>query len=101
MLKRFSSSKLVEQTPEGKKYLRNVIYPFLEPEEDDLYVIAVSGDRYDKLAADFYRNVDLWWIIASANTAATDSLCIRPGTQIRIPTNTAAWQEAFDNLNDC
>ena len=103
MAKRFSSLNLVERTPEGRRYIRNVIYPNLEPEEDDIYVITTIGDRYDKLAAQFYQNVDYWWVIAAANReiASTDSLCLRPGLRIRIPADVAKWQEAFEKLNDC
>ena len=103
MVKRFSSLNLVERTPEGRRYIRNVIYPNLGPEEDDIYVITTIGDRYDKLAAQFYQNVDYWWVIAAANReiASTDSLCLRPGLQIRIPADVAKWQEAFEKLNDC
>lgn len=101
MARRFTSNRLIDKTTDGKQYIRNVIYPDLEPTEDDIYVIATIGDRYDKLAMQFYQNIDFWWIIAAANSAAMDSLCIEPGVQIRIPVNTAAWQEAYEQLNNC
>lgn len=101
MADRFSSSKLIVENSEGIQYLRNVIYPMLPPSDEDTYVISTGGDRYDKLSLQFYKTVDYWWVIASANTDSMDSLVITPGVQLRIPHNPVEWQEAFEKLNDC
>jgi len=55
------------KTLEGRRYIKNAIYPDIPVSADDTYVIATIGDRYDTLAFQFYKDVSLWWIIATAN----------------------------------
>lgn len=97
---RFESSRLVEISPTGKKYLRNVIYPEIPLSADDIYVITTGGDRYDTLALQFYSNVDYWWIIAIANNETVDSLVVSPGTQLRIPAYPEDVQTLFQKINN-
>lgn len=99
MARRFDSQKLVEISEEGKRYLRNVIYPEIPVLDEDIYIMAVTGDRYDSLALEFYNNVDYWWIIAISNTDSMDSLVISPGTQIRIPAYPEKYHVEFEKLN--
>jgi hypothetical protein len=90
----------VRTTDTGKKYYSNVIYPEIEYSDDDIYVIAVDGDRYDKLALQFYHNSDYWWIIAANNRVAeAGSITITPGTQIRIPANPERYITQYNQLN--
>lgn len=97
---RFNNQNLLEYTSEGKRYLRNLIYPEIQPSADDIYVITTGGDRYDKLALQFYNNVDYWWVIAVANTDVVDSLVVTPGVQLRIPATPEKFQEALEKLNE-
>lgn len=88
------------KTEDGRRYMTNVFYPDVEESEDDIYVIATEGDRYDKLSLQFYGIVDYWWIIAVANfIEKADSLAIEPGTQIRIPANPEAYRRSFRERN--
>ena len=66
------------------KYLK---YPKIPLSVDDIYAITLVGDRLDLIADQFYRNVDLWWVIATANpdVIRRDSFNLMPGLQIRIP----------------
>ena len=66
------------------KYLK---YPEIPLSVDDIYVTATIGDRLDILADQFYRDVDLWWVITTANpdVIRRDSFNLTPGAQIRIP----------------
>ena len=43
------------------------------------------GDKCYKLAADFYGNPELWWVISWFNQKPTDSH-VRPGDLLYIPT---------------
>jgi len=43
-----------------------------------------SGDRYYKLANDFYGNPEYWWVIAWYNGRPTEVDC-RPGDALTIP----------------
>lgn len=90
-----------KSTEQGTSYLAPVLYPKVELQEDDLYVIATDGDRYDTLALDFYGQADYWWIIMAVNSevVAGDSLAIEPGTQIRIPAEPDNYIIQYQNLN--
>ena len=81
-------------------YKRNVIYPEIPLNENDIYVISQYGDRYDTLAQEFYNDSGLWWIISSANNYQKGSLIITPGVQLRIPANKADAIELFEEVNN-
>ena len=89
----------VFETSEGKRYRKNVIFPEITPSANDIYVITTAGDRYDTLALDYYNDSTLWWIIASANNRNRDSLVVRPGVQMRIPSNKDEVIEEFNKIN--
>lgn len=84
---RYQNIEVTKQQSTGERYYVNNIYPEIPLSNNDDYVIATLGDRLDLLALDFYGDVTLWWIIASANSLPGDSLYLEPGVQIRIPAN--------------
>ena len=49
----------------------------------------------------FYNDVDLWWIIATANPdiVRRDSFYIKPGIEIRIPSNIQQILESYRSMN--
>ena len=75
------------RTEEGVRYRRNPIYPDIPEHEEDLYVITTGGDRYDTLAYQFYKDSNLWWIIAAANKIHGAPIAFKDGTILRIPMN--------------
>ena len=85
----------------GYSYLRAFRYPPIIFSDDDLYVVTTLGDRLDMLAYQFYKDTDLWWIIANANpdVIRRDSLNLKPGLEIRIPQNLQAILEHFKKSN--
>lgn len=83
----------------GTRYYQNVIYPNIPLSEDDIYLIATAGDRYDKLAQVYYSDSRLWWVIASANNFDTASLIPTPGQQLRIPADRFKALELFEQVN--
>lgn len=84
---------------ENTRYISNPIYPDVPLDENDTYLIATDGDRYDILANAFYGDETLWWIIAAANSSNRDSMFITPGKQLRIPANSSLVVERFRELN--
>jgi len=70
-----------------KRVLKYIKYPNIPLSVDDIYAITVEGDRLDLIANQFYNNVDLWWVITTANpnVIRRDSFILKPGLQIRIP----------------
>jgi len=73
----------------GKRYYITSYYPPIPLSPNDVYAITDFGDRLDILANQFYGDSSLYWIIAGANpdSIQPDSLSVRGGIQIRIPTN--------------
>ena len=84
-----------------KRYYKNIKYPEIPLSINDLYVSTVSGDRLDLLANHFYNDVDLWWIITTANPSVIrrDSFNLKPGLEIRIPTSISAIKKQFATIN--
>jgi hypothetical protein len=86
-------------TKGGTGYKRNVIYPDIPLNENDVYVLSQYGDRYDSLALEFYKDSELWWIISSANNYQKGSLNITPGVQLRIPADKTAAIQLYEEVN--
>jgi hypothetical protein len=83
----------------GKKYFVNVIYPDIPISGNDQYVMTTIGDRLDLIAYDAYKDVNLWWIIASANNLPGDSLVPPIGEQLRIPADIQSIINNYDSVN--
>lgn len=85
-----------------KRYFRGIKYPNIPLSINDLYVITTAGDRLDLLANQFYNDVRLWWVIATANRdiVRRDSFGLKPGLEIRIPSNIQRILQDYKNLNN-
>ena len=84
-----------------KRIYRALKYPEIPLSIEDLYITTTDGDRLDLLANQFYQDVDMWWIIATANPGVVkrDTFNLKPGLQIRIPTSTQGIIQEFEELN--
>jgi hypothetical protein len=92
-----------------KQCYQTTKYPEVPLTDNDIYVYAVQGDRFDILASQYYGDQTLWWIISIANTATAgsdlpsdlpqNSLIIPEGKQIRIPANYADVLNSYKQLN--
>ena len=82
------------------KYLK---YPNIPLSTDDIYATTLVGDRLDLIADQFYKDVDLWWVITTANPdiIRRDSFNLKPGLQIRIPSpnRITSILRSFEQLN--
>ena len=85
-----------------KRYFKPIKYPEIPLSINDIYVITTTGDRLDLLAKQFYNDVRLWWIITSANrdVIRRDSYALKPGLEIRIPTNVSSILNKFEIINN-
>lgn len=89
--------------------LKTVFYPEIPLSENDIYVIAEEGDRYDLLAYQYYSDTSLWWIISIANATSVgttlstslpqNSMFPPVGAQIRIPVNYSSVVSSYKQLN--
>ena len=94
----------IEQYRENnKRYFKYIKYPNIPLSVNDIYAVTVEGDRLDLIANQFYNDVDLWWIITTANPdiIRRDSLNLKPGLQIRIPdpNRVSNILRSFEQLN--
>ena len=93
--------KIKTRVLDRKRYYTAIKYPEIPLSVDDFYVITTIGDRLDNLANQFYEDVNLWWVITSANPdiIKRDSFMLEPGIEIRIPANLQTILENFNELN--
>jgi hypothetical protein len=100
MINRYSKTK-IKRTSKGINYYTNTLYPEILPSIDDIYILTEAGDRLDILANVYYKNSSLWWIISKANPdkIRRDGLLLKPGIQIRIPSDFIKIVKEFENLN--
>lgn len=96
---RYQNIKITKNSELGNRFYANNFYPDIPLSENDTYVITVLGDRLDLLAFDYYGDVSLWWVIASANSLPGDSLYLEPGSQLRIPANLMAALNQYNFVN--
>jgi len=73
----------------GTQYYISSYYPSIPLSSNDIYAITEFGDRLDVLANRFYGDTNLYWIIAAANPdlVPADSVSLKGGIQLRIPTD--------------
>ena len=82
---KISKSKTDINKPKSHSKYDTTIYNSVPEKNDDIFVIATEGDRFDLLAQQFYGDQSLWWYIANTNNLST--MNIPAGTSLRIPNN--------------
>jgi len=92
-------STLIRKETSGPRYFGSTKYPPIDFTIEDFYIISMQGDRLDNLAAQFYGDPTLYWILQQANNLNRDSLYPPIGVQIRIPQNLARILDDFNALN--
>lgn len=99
MISRLKNIK--RKNTDGKIFYKNLKYPNIPITSDDLYIITTVGDRLDSIAQQFYNDVRLWWVIATANPQIIrrDSYNLKPNLEIRIPGNVSLIIKNFEKLN--
>ena len=94
------NSNDILSTAQGIKYYKAKKYPPIPPQESDIYVVTVQGDRLDLLANIYYNDPTLWWVISVANSNITfGSMFPEPGVQLRIPIDLATVIELYNQEN--
>ena len=100
MPNRYQYTKAIKQGATGSMYYINSIYPDIQPQDNDYYVITTIEDRLDLLAYNFYQDSSLWWVIASANALPGDSIYPPIGIQLRIPINIDSILANYKKVNN-
>jgi len=87
----------------NKRTFKYIKYPEIPLSVDDIYATTLIGDRLDLIADQFYNDVDLWWVVVTANpdVIRRDSFNLMPGLQIRIPdpNRIGSILKSFEQLN--
>jgi phage tail protein X len=85
----------------GKRYYRNIKFPEIPLDNNDIYVIITEGDRYDLLSNQYYNDSSLWKIILLANPSLPQDTLFPPiGVQIRIPSDPYSFIISFNKINN-
>lgn len=87
MSSRYSYTNTIQDIDTNKSYMESTIYPRIKANDNDFYVISEATDRLDLLAKKYYNDVSLWWIIAVANNLNSGDFFVKPGVQLRIPSD--------------
>lgn len=87
------------KTKYGTRYFSTIYYPSNLPLSDnDIYIMTENGDTLTDIANQFYKDVELWWVIASVNDIPKYMLRLEPNLQLRIP-NLEEYSLAFAKIN--
>ena len=88
-------------TKDRKIHYKNILFPEIPLDVNDIYAMSRVGDRLDLIAYRFYGSTELWWIIASANPSIVkgDGFGLKPGLTIRIPNNPEVIVQSFYRIN--
>lgn len=89
-----------KRTKEGTRYYKTNTYPDIPRSISDTYVITTEGDRYDKLALQYYSDSSLWWVISNANPEYINGSLFPPiGIQLRIPGEVSQILNSYKRTN--
>lgn len=98
-MSRYTNTKTLTESDTKVKYFESIIYPKVKPSDDDFYIISQEGDRLDLLAYKYYKDVSMWWIIATANNLNDANFFVKPGIQLRIPANVDKIYSDLEKIN--
>lgn len=97
-MNRYENTNIL-RTDTGKRYKKTTVYPIIDRNVNDTYIVSIQGDRLDNLAYKYYDDARLWWIIARANNIGKGSLAVPIGIQLRIPVDYVEIVKEYRNLN--
>jgi len=98
-MNRYITSKVIrENVTETTKHATSFV-PKIERENSDLFIRTRAGDRLDLLAHEFYKDVTLWWILATANNLGKGTFAVPPGTRLRVPMDINSIIENYRDFN--
>ena len=95
----FYSSVAIEKRFDGKRVYKSLLYPVIEVDPMDVYIISDETMYLDMLAQKYYNDVSNWKLIALANNIGKGRLSVPAGIQLRIPMNLAKINEDIKRLN--
>ena len=94
---RYSNTNQVKDPNTNNRVYESTIYPAMDPQYGDLYIITVQGDTLEDLANKYYQDVTKWVVIAQANHIGHGTTNIIAGSRIRIPSDPNKFQIGLNN----
>lgn len=85
MLKKYQQDFEISQTNTGKRFYSTNLISEVPIDLFQYKIVSQDGDRFDTLAARYYKDASKWWIIAKANNLANGTMIIPGGTELVIP----------------
>jgi nucleoid-associated protein YgaU len=86
-------------TDSGMEFWDTLDLPDIPVQNDDIQYTAISNDRIELLAYQFYGDPGLWWVIALANNLELLPTALYNGQLLRIPSPTYILQTFFQAGN--
>jgi len=99
MSSRYSYTNTIRDVDTNEAYMESTIYPRIKANDNDFYVISEASDRIDLLAKKYYNDVSLWWVIAVANNLNNGDFFVKPGLQLRIPSDITRITNDLSKVN--
>jgi hypothetical protein len=96
---RYSNLPIIKENQNTRRYIKAPKYPQIPFSDLDVYIETVYGDRLDIIAFDYYKSVDYYWVLIVANNLPGDSIFVKPGTQLRIPSDLEEVLANYESLN--
>lgn len=98
-MSRYSNLPILKEGQNTKRYIKAPKYPEIPFSDSDTYIETVYGDRLDVIAFDYYKAVEYYWVLIVANNLPGDSIFVKPGTQLRIPSDLEGVLADYETLN--
>ena len=99
MSSRYSNIKVLKESQNSVRYFRASKYPDIPFSDQDIYIETVYGDRLDMISYEYYKSTDYYWVLMVANNLPGDSIFVKPGTQLRIPSDLEEILADYESLN--
>ena len=72
----------------NERYLSTRTYEPIPKQDTDIYIIGKIGQTLINLADTYYDDVNMWWVIATANPGCFEGgVNLKVGKEYRIPTD--------------
>ena len=98
-MSRYNNLPVLKEGQNTKRYIKAPKYPEIPFSDLDVYIESVYGDRLDVISFDYYKSVDHYWVLLVANNLPGDSIFVKPGTQLRIPSDLEGILADYESLN--
>jgi nucleoid-associated protein YgaU len=85
MLPRYTTDLQIDSTRNGVRYYNTALTIPITQDVFQFKVVAQDGDRFDSLAARYYKDASKWWIIAKANGYINGTMFVPGGVELIIP----------------